>query len=779
MPGPHRTLLAVPLVLATLAAVLPLTAARGASGATTSAAATFEAVGRPVPRVLRASGVDLAVSPGRQAALRANVVSGPVTSTFQVTYTGFTAQQQAAFQLAVDIWSRIVVSSVPITIDARLDALEQGVLGSAGPDNAFRSNGSYFAVALANSIAGQDLDAGNPDIDADFTNDSSLIYYGTDANPPSGKYDFPTIVLHEIGHGLGFLGNLEVVNGIGTYDSGAGTPTPFSYDRFVVQQAPSGPTTTVLSLPRGSAAMADALQSNALFWDGSGAMAAGSGTRPRLYAPPTWEPGSSLGHLNEATYPAGTANALMTPIADAREISRDPGPLALGMLEDTGWQLSAAADPTPSPSPSAAPASTPAPTPTTSPAAAPTTSPTAAPTGTGTPTSTPSSTPTSSFAPTPQPSPTGTVAAGSRFTALAPRRLLDTRDGTGASTGRVGAGGVVRLAVTGGSTGVPSDATAVVLNVTGVAATASTDVRVYPAGSGRVPTVSNLNLTAGQTRANLVTVAIGPDGAVLLRNNSGNVHLLADLAGFYSPAASSTYFPLDPRRLLDTRSGGGPVGAGRVRDLRVAGSADVPPDAVAVVLSVTAVGATRSSDVRVYPTPAGSSAVPLVSTLNVVPGGPVPNLVIVAVGDNGSVRLRNNSGSVHLLADVAGYYAPSSAGALFRPLDPSRVLDTRPQRLGAGQVLDLNASGAVPAGATALALNITGVGASASTDVRLYPTPLASADGPPAVSILNLVPGQTAADAAIVRTGNGGSVRLYNNAGSVALLADVAGWFGP
>ena len=299
--------------------------------------------------------------------------------------------------------------------------------------------------------------------------------------------------------------------------------------------------------------------------------------------------------------------------------------------------------------------------------------------------------------------------------------------------------------------------------------------------------MSNLNLAAGQTRANLVTVAVGEQGAVRLRNQAGSVHLLADLAGYYLPQAATTFFPLEPSRVLDTRSGigsspGARLGPGGTLDLQAAGTREVPATARAVVLSVTAVGATRSTDVRVYPRRLGSSAVPTVSNVNVTPGGPVPNLVVVRVGDDGLVRLRNDAGSVSLVADVFGYYDPSSAGTLFRPLVPQRLLDTRPGRLGERELLDLDTSGrgGIPEGATAVALNVTGVAASTSTDVRVYPTPLGrEADGPPSVSTLNLTRGQTAASAAIVRTGNGSAVRFYNNSGSVALLADVAGWFGP
>lgn len=765
LSGRSRLLPVLTLVLTALvaSAVPALGAPSEGDAVARFGASVLEEAGAPPLKVLRASDV---VAPPRLRA-RANLVrpEDPVTAPFSVSYTGFSTEQRASFQHAVDIWSRILVSDVPIHVDATLSRLEPGVLGAAGPGNAFRTTGadpSYFAVALANSIVGRDLDPERPDIVAEFSDDPGLVYFGTDGRPPTGTFDFPTIVLHEIGHGIGFFGGLEVVNDRGTYDPGSAEPTPFIYDRFTVQETGTS-FRPLLDYPRDSVELAAALQSNAVFWDGDNGVAAAGGALPRLYAPPRWEPGSSYSHLDEVSYPPGTTNALMTPFAARQEVLRDPGPISLGILEDQGWRLSQASDPTPPPS--AQPSVSPSPT----------------------PEATSAPMPAMTFEPTPNPTP-ASAPGGSRYTPVDPRRLLDTRDGTGAPTGRVPAGGSVRLVVAGGGTGVPAGATAVVLNVTGVAATRPTDVRVFPATSGgAVPSVSNLNLAAGQTRANLVTVAVGEQGAVRLRNQSGDVHLLADLAGYYLPQAASGFFPLEPTRVLDTRTGvgsspGARLPAGGTLDLQVAGTREVPTTAQAVVLSVTAVGATRSTDVRVYPRRAASAAVPTISNLNVVPGGAVPNLVIVRVGDDGLVRLRNNAGELSLVADVFGYYDAGSGGALFRPLAPERLLDTRPARLGERELLDLDTSerGGVPEGATAVALNLTGVAASASTDIRVYPTPLGrTGDGPPSVSTLNLTRGQTAAAAAIVPTGNGGMVRFYNNSGSVALLADVAGWFGP
>ena len=767
-------------LVAGLTGLLPL----GAVLAQEDRGEQFRAVAAPEPLVLRGSdrNTPSTVRPTR-AFLRASAEGQP-TSTFEVTYTGFNTEQRTAFQRAVDIWSNIVVSSVPIRVDAQLSSLPAGVLGSAGPGAAYQSsnNNTLYVAALANAISGRDISQGRtPDILADFTNDPNLFYYGNDA-VPQGQFDFTTVVLHEIGHGLGFLNGLEVVtdeNGavVGTYGTDT-TPSPFIYDRFIVQQQPDGSVINVVdSYRRESPELADALQDGQptgnsfeqepLLWDGASAVSAAGGSRPLLFAPPTFSQGSSIGHLDEGTYRPGNRNALMTPVLDRQEVARDPGPISIGILEDQGWGISSAADPTP-------PSSSPSPSPSA--------------TATATASASPSASPSPSFASSPSPSPTPPPSTGSRYTGLSPSRILDTRSGLGTGVARrVGPGGTLDLGVD-GRAGVPTNATAVVLNITGVGASASTDVRAYPAtGSGGFPTVSNLNLPAGGTRANLVTVPVGPGGAVRLRNQSGTVHLLADVAGFYAPNAAAAFFPLDPERLLDTRSGlgtGGRIfklGGGQTLDLRVAGTRSVPRTAQAVVLNVTASGATVPSDVRVYPTRLGNPGFPDVSNLNVRPGGPVPNLVIARVGDDGLVRLRNNSGRVSLLADVFGYYEQSSGGALFRPVTPTRLLDSRPGRLGAAQVLDVDtdARGPVPSGATAVALNVTGVGASVSTDLRAYPSPLSSTTRPPSVSTLNLVRGQTAAAAAIVRTGDGQAVRIYNNSGTVAVLADVAGWFGP
>ena len=256
-----------------------------------------------------------------------------------------------------------------------------------------------------------------------------------------------------------------------------------------------------------------------------------------------------------------------------------------------------------------------------------------------------------------------TVTTAGGFTSLAPSRLLDTRSGVGAASAAVAPGGTVHLQVT-GQGGVPATAvSAVVMNVTVTAPTGSGYLSVYGDGTTR-PTASNLNFVKGQTVPNLVIAPVGANGQVALYNGSGGgVQLIADVSGYFlsgAPSLAGAFGALVPSRVLDTRSGIGSASAavapGGTVHLQVTGRGGVPAagSISAVVLNVTVTAPTGSGYVSVY---GDATARPAASNLNFVQGQTVPNLVIAPVGDNGRVALYNGSGgSVHLLADVSGYY---------------------------------------------------------------------------------------------------------------------------
>ncbi|MET9432943.1 N-acetylmuramoyl-L-alanine amidase [Streptomyces sp. NPDC006551] len=249
-----------------------------------------------------------------------------------------------------------------------------------------------------------------------------------------------------------------------------------------------------------------------------------------------------------------------------------------------------------------------------------------------------------------------TDTAGSTHVNHGPLRLMDTRSGLGVPKAKVGPAGVVTLPVS-GVQGVPeTGVTAVVLNVTATAPTASSFVSVYPNGTTRT-SASNLNFTAGQTIPNLVIVPV-VDGKVSFYNHAGTVDLIADITGYFtSGGEGASHINLGPKRLMDTRSGLGvakaPVGGDSVVTLSVAGVQGVPATGVtAVVLNVTATNPTASSFVSVYPDGTTRTSA---SNLNFVAGQTIPNLVVVPVV-NGKVSFYNRSGSVDLLADITGYF---------------------------------------------------------------------------------------------------------------------------
>jgi N-acetylmuramoyl-L-alanine amidase len=244
--------------------------------------------------------------------------------------------------------------------------------------------------------------------------------------------------------------------------------------------------------------------------------------------------------------------------------------------------------------------------------------------------------------------------AGSRFNPVTPSRLMDTRDGTGGTTGPVTAGQTVPLQVTGGSTGIPAGVTAVVMNVTAVSPTATGHLIVYPDGTAQ-PGTSSLNFPANTTIPNLVTVPV-VNGTVDFFDSAGNVDILADITGYYA-ATGSAFRSTGPTRIMDTRSGtGGVKGAvagGATIDLVMTGLGGVPATGVsAVVMNVTAVSPTATGHVIVYP---NDGPRPNTSSLNFPAGQTIANLVVVPVV-NGRAAFYNSAGSVNLLADVTGFY---------------------------------------------------------------------------------------------------------------------------
>jgi hypothetical protein len=259
-------------------------------------------------------------------------------------------QRLNAFTYAANLWAPCLQSNVTIVVRAQMNpqtcTSTSAVLGSAGTLTVFRDfagaplASTWYSQALANSLAGTDLDPANPDINATFNSNldgqvsclnGRKWYLGYDGIPTGNDIDFVSVVTHEIGHGLGFQ----------TFVSQAGVKFNGFNDQYMVKLDRSG------AVPSTYSAMTDAQRASAnisdpnLRWIGTNvdAMVASipltagtSGTHVRVHAPNPYVGGSSVSHFSQAVVP----EEIMRPSYTGPNHNID---LTLQLFKDEGWVL--------------------------------------------------------------------------------------------------------------------------------------------------------------------------------------------------------------------------------------------------------------------------------------------------------------------------------------------------------------------------------------------------------------------------------------------------------
>ncbi|MHB8263109.1 MAG: beta strand repeat-containing protein [Acidimicrobiales bacterium] len=231
-----------------------------------------------------------------------------------------------------------------------------------------------------------------------------------------------------------------------------------------------------------------------------------------------------------------------------------------------------------------------------------------------------------------------------------------------------------------GVAGIPSNATAVVLNVTIANTNSSGFLTVWPTGKTRA-VVSNLNWTAGKAVANRVVVPVGSGGDVSVFNGAaqGVGNFIVDISGYYSPSSSSgsslsgQFSAVSPIRICDTRSPSitgyttecsakGYLPPGGTMLVQVTGIDGIPTSGIsAVVANVTVAGSTAAGGyLSVLPggTSVSAKSPPTISDLNW--GSPeenVANLVVAKLGSGGTIEIFNSSGNAKVIVDVMGWYS--------------------------------------------------------------------------------------------------------------------------
>ncbi|MEO1057482.1 MAG: sortase [Actinomycetota bacterium] len=258
------------------------------------------------------------------------------------------------------------------------------------------------------------------------------------------------------------------------------------------------------------------------------------------------------------------------------------------------------------------------------------------------------------------------------------------------------------------------------------------------------------------------------------------------IAGAAVEPGASYFTPVDPQRLCDTRDpsegvGFRTVGTRTVR-VQVAGAFDVPDDAIAAVLTVTAVNR-KNGGIFVTAYPAGETR-PEASNLNCgFFDERVANLVTVKLGAGGFVDIYYH-GPAYIIVDVAGVYRPTSSavneGRFERVAPVVRALDTRltGQRLGRGGTVRCNLNGLVSSSAIAVVANLTAVNANSQGFVQAVPAGAATGGS----SNLNPAAGDTRAVGIITKLNTVDGVRgidIFSSKGC-DIIVDVAGYItGP
>ncbi len=220
-------------------------------------------------------------------------------------------QRLNAFTFAANTWGQTLTSSVPINIRAQFSALActatTATLGSAGATEVFSDfpgaavPGAWYSFALANKLSGEDLDPGQPQINANFNTNLGLnanclpgqpFYLGLDNNHGT-LIDLVTVLLHELGHGLGFQ----------TFTSGStgafflGQPSIWDYS--LLDDASNKTWNQMTNAERAASAI-----NGKLVWSGAGVTAA----VPAALAAGTPELAITAPSAAVATYQVGTGS---------------------------------------------------------------------------------------------------------------------------------------------------------------------------------------------------------------------------------------------------------------------------------------------------------------------------------------------------------------------------------------------------------------------------------------------------------------------------------------
>jgi len=243
-------------------------------------------------------------------------------------------EQTAATEYALALWGEQLVGTVPVDINVLSVPMEPDVLGRAWQQQHFlnTTTNTYYHSPLWNQLVGYDATTLR-DIRLEM-NPNFSYHYQTNATPPNNKVDWVTVMLHEVCHGLGFS---PIIREDGRYvymaeAGGYATNHPGIYDRQLFQ----GTTENIRLTDLNQSGRAALITSDNLYAGvpGSNLLVANNGMRVKIYAPTTYQGGSSVSHWdNSATFPTFMKYAIYRGTATHTFNTRK-----IGILLDLGWK---------------------------------------------------------------------------------------------------------------------------------------------------------------------------------------------------------------------------------------------------------------------------------------------------------------------------------------------------------------------------------------------------------------------------------------------------------
>jgi hypothetical protein len=269
---------------------------------------------------------------GLNYARTANMVNGAVS----VVYVNPDTPEavKTTMGAAINEWASAVAlhPNAPLEMSVNwTDLGSSNILGSAGADDYFRggpwASQDWIPAPLANVLAGYDYNPNRPEVRINFNSSFTDWHLDHTTAPSFLEYDLYTVALHEIGHGMGFVGSAFKPNGQGAdLDLNAGAP--LTYDRHV----------SFGDVPILEARLEG--DPNAILTSGNLNFNLGGDRKYATYAPgPAFENGSSYSHFDESTYSSGSAGALMTPAISNGEFQSALDAPVLGVLAQIGWPM--------------------------------------------------------------------------------------------------------------------------------------------------------------------------------------------------------------------------------------------------------------------------------------------------------------------------------------------------------------------------------------------------------------------------------------------------------